>query len=422
MHIFAENKYCKNGGMGMERKVLQKKEFDFNIILIILSILSVFFIIWTFTGHWPWKPHGYNSYILQAQAWLDGRLDLGQNYEHLELAVFDGKYFVSFPPFPSYLMLPFVLIGWDTCDGFIALAASLSGAVYAYKTAKFTGVSKNTAVFFALFLTIGSNWLLTAQNAWVWFIAQNMAFALCMAAIYYAMKNKAGLSLALWACAVGCRPFQALYIPVLIYILYTAHKKNFPDDKIIDIIKKRFLAVVPMLIIAASYMILNYARFGNITEFGHNYLPEHTSSQYGQLNIVYVPENIKNLLRLPSINSDGTFDYPPYNGMCIFMVSPIFISYLVYTIKSYISKGIEDKKLMTVTLISIVLIIFCTTMHVTMGGSQFGNRYINDVLPLVLLGICPAIRQNSKYEKLNVPLFFIGFTLNLIGSVLYYLN
>ena len=81
-----------------------------------------------------------------------------------------------------------------------------------------------------------------------------MAFTLSLMAIYYALKNKIGLSLAFWACAVGCRPFQILYLPALLYLIYNAHKAVNPEDKIIDIIKKRYLALVPMAVIALSYM------------------------------------------------------------------------------------------------------------------------------------------------------------------------
>ena len=50
----------------------------------------------------------YNSYALQAARWLEGYLDLGQNYAHLEIASFGGKFFVSFPPFPSLVLLPLI--------------------------------------------------------------------------------------------------------------------------------------------------------------------------------------------------------------------------------------------------------------------------------------------------------------------------
>ena len=74
----------------------------------------------------------YNSYSLQADAWLKGRLDLGQDYEWLELAIRDGKYYVSFPPFPSLVMLPLVLIfGTNTPDTCVALLFALLALYHA---------------------------------------------------------------------------------------------------------------------------------------------------------------------------------------------------------------------------------------------------------------------------------------------------
>ncbi|MCD8180462.1 MAG: hypothetical protein LUF26_03160 [Firmicutes bacterium] len=385
-----------------------------------LCVAAALFVIWTFTGQWPWKGQAYNSYILQAQSWLEGRLDLGQNYSYLELAIFNGKYYVSFPPFPSYVMLPFVALGWDTCDGMIAFAFSLAAAVYAFKIAEHFGVEKKTAMFFALFLTIGSNWLMTAQNAWVWFIAQNMSFTLCLMAIYYALKNKAGLSLAFWACAVGCRPLTIMFIPVLLYLIYKAHMTEYPDDKITDIIKKRFTAVIPMVIIALSYMILNYARFGNITEFGHNYLPEFMRVETGQFSLSYIKENILSVVRLPEI-SDGKFVYPTADGMCMFLASPIFISYIVYTVRSFVKKTNTNKPLTVMIIIISILYIIALTAHKTMGGSHFGNRYTNDILPIVFLGLAAVLPENGKLVSLNYPLMIIGLALNLIGTVNYFI-
>ena len=233
-----------------EVKTLKQNNDFFEILLLCLCVMAALFIMWTFTGQWPWKGQSYNSYILQAQSWLQGRLDLGQNYSHLEIAIYGGKYFISFPPFPSYVMLPFVAIGWDTCDGFVALAASLAGAIYAFLILRHFDIKGTRAVFYALLVTIASNWLFTAANAWVWFIAQNMSFALSMMAIYYALKGKAGLSLSFWACAVGCRPFQALYIPALLYILYKQHMEENPDDKLVDIIKNKYLCLIAPFLIA----------------------------------------------------------------------------------------------------------------------------------------------------------------------------
>ncbi len=70
--------------------------------------LPVLFCVMAFTGMWPWRENSYASYTLQACAWLQGRLDIphGEAYAFLELAIKDGRYYVSFPPFPSYVLLP----------------------------------------------------------------------------------------------------------------------------------------------------------------------------------------------------------------------------------------------------------------------------------------------------------------------------
>lgn len=391
------------------------------LIVLCLCTAAALFAVWTFTGKWPWVAQYYNSYVLQAQSWLEGRLDLGQNYNYLELAVFNGKYYVSFPPFPSYIMLPFVLLGWDTCDGFIAFVSAVAAAAYAYKILEHFNVDKERAVLISLLLTVGSNWLFTAQVAWVWFIAQNMAFTLSLMAIYYALKGRAGLSLAVWACAVGCRPLQACYFPVLIYLIYTQHMAENEKDKILDIIKKRWKAVIPMAVIALSYMVLNFARFGNPLEFGHNYLPEFTEAEHGQFSLVYIGENIGALFRLPKVSFKEAWEYQAFNGTCIFLVSPIFIAYLVYGIRAAVkNKGGKAVNASLLIFIMIALELIFTTAHKTMGGSQFGNRYPNDVLPLVLLGIAFTAGEKSRWYKLSYVLLALGMAINVIGSVLYY--
>ena len=81
----------------------------------------------------------YNSYSLQARSWLEGRLDLkdGADLPWLELAIRDGKYYVSFPPFPSMVLLPFVMIfGVNTPDTLLAFAAAALACFHAVRLAQ----------------------------------------------------------------------------------------------------------------------------------------------------------------------------------------------------------------------------------------------------------------------------------------------
>ena len=130
---------------------MKNKSYAFLSGLIAAVVIVVLQII---TKQTLFVPNPYNSYMLQARAWLDGRLDLGMDYPYLELAIYNSKYFVSFPPFPSYVMLPFAALGFYGCDTFIAFISAVLGAVYSYKlAAEFT--DEKEALFWAMFVTIG---------------------------------------------------------------------------------------------------------------------------------------------------------------------------------------------------------------------------------------------------------------------------
>ena len=78
-------------------------------------------------------------------------------------------------------------------------------------------------------LYFASGYLFVGMNGYVWFIAQSMSFTLSLMALYYTLRNKGGLALTFWACAVGCRPMLALYGILLGYLLVKGYKKENPD-------------------------------------------------------------------------------------------------------------------------------------------------------------------------------------------------
>lgn len=369
-----------------------------DVLAIILILLAVHFVAGAFNGKWPWSPNPYNSYSLQAAAWLKGHLDLGGNIEYLELAVYQGKYFVSFPPFPSYIMLPFaVFFGSNTPDGWIAFFAMLLGAFYALRIAwEYLGTG-GKALFWTAFLYVGTNVLYITLDGQVWFIAQSFALTLSLMAIFYAIKGKGGLSLFFWGCSVGCRPLQILYFPLLFYVLYTYLKKENPERTLFSMIKEKFYWAIPVCLIALSYMLLNYARFGNSIEFGHNYLPEFTREENGQFHISYVQNNLKSLFRLPQKGENGLLTFYKFDGNCIFLVMPLFVSYLIYYIRKFLRKQKVDKMFLIALPILVILHIVGLCSHRTMGGFHFGHRYIDDVLPYLYWGI--LIFAGTPYIK-----------------------
>ncbi|MBO4896938.1 MAG: hypothetical protein J5590_01405 [Clostridia bacterium] len=364
----------------------------------VLFIATLFALILCLTHNTNPFANYYNSYSLQAERWLSGHLDLGQDYSHLEIAKYDGKFYISFPPFPTVVLLPFVLVsGVQTPDSIISIIFSIISAFFALKIAHRFDIYGKRAVFWTLFLIAGSNLLSIMTFGWVWFMAQTMCFAFLLTSIYFMLSEKTSLCFLFWSFAVGCRPLCAVYFPFFIYYFIKSGKN----------IKTLVFSLLPAAFIALFYMVLNHARFGNPLEFGHNYLPEFLEAEQGQFSVCYMMQNIKNLFRIPF--SKEAFQSIKFNGFAFYLVSPIYIAYAVLFAKS-------KKEPCSLLLLSLIILnLLLLTMHKTMGGWHFGNRYTVDALPFVYLGCMMSYKKG--YEKLFIPLAVFGFVLNLLGTV-----
>ena len=393
----------------MKKKLIN--ETNKNMLFIMACIFIMHAVIWAFSGNTPFTPNPYNSYVLQAEAWRDGSFDLGQNYSHLELAEYDNRFFVSFPPLPSVIYFPFVLLGIPVFEGLFALISSFLGGAFTYLILKKRGISENNCILFTLLFTCGSNLLFVSVNGWVWFIAQNMCYTFTVAALYQAIKKRGLAAFTLWACAIGCRPFQIVYFPILCMILMNEHNRD------IKIFIKKYYWFSGAAILGIFYMWLNYARFGNIFEFGHNYLPEFVEAANGQFHLSYLKDNLYSLIRLPGIKETGAVAFQQFNGMNIFLASPVFAVAMFYYIRDFKN----NTSLKTVALITILVEILLITSHKTMGGWQFGNRYINDCLPLALVILAYSYKK-QRLTKSMLLLTIYGVVFNGAGTILCYLN
>ena len=237
----------------------------------------------------------YNSYALQAENWLAGRNNIanGENYTWLELAIYQGRYYQSFPPVPAVLMLPFVAAAgeWSAIPGnLIAMGLALLCAGGVYACCMRGGMQPVTCAFFTLFVSMGSNvfWMSTSDG--VWFLAQVCALGFAFWGLFFAQGGNAVQDAAASLCmalAVGCRPFYALLLACWLGWQFYQRRS----------LKKILPALLPAVVMAACMMAYNFARFGSVTEFGHNYLPEFVRAENGQFSLTYLVPNLLQLLR-----------------------------------------------------------------------------------------------------------------------------
>lgn len=362
----------------------------------------------TLLGHSYW-----DSYTLQALAWRKGMLGLGQNYEWLELAVYNGDWYVSFPPLPTLVMLPLTFVfGENTPNNLVMVAYAMLTAALAYRLLRHGGTAPAASAFTALFYVWGSNMLWMSTNGGVWFQAQALNMLLLTWAVYAAMRERRVLAYALVALAVGCRPFSLVaFLPLFAYFYAQdrAAGKGFFKTALLQ--AKCF--VLPVLV-AAAYMWYNYARFHSPFEFGHNYLPEFTESPKGQFSLSYVPQNLYNLfLRPVAMDLRLRLKFTFFDGFLFYVANPMFLLVMIRTVGDIVKKRMSAFKLSLLAAMLVNILFLC--MHKTLGGWQFGARYTVDMLPLALFYLAHGAPYAPKRHERFIGV--LGILFNAYGAL-----
>ena len=332
------------------------------------------------------------------------------------MAIYEGKYYVSFPSFPSYVLLPLAAIWGEAAkDSVVAWAVTLLGVGYAvrlYELIRRDGKED----FWVLFLYLGTGYLFISMNSYVWIFAQTLCFTLSLMAIVHAIQGQGGWSLGCWAAAVGCRPMAVLYLPVLFWLLW---KTEEPGRDIVAWVRRRWYWAIAPCALAFSYMALNWARFGNPIEFGHNYLPEFVQAEHGQFSLHYVWKNLMLLLRLPGWHADSqTAWFYTGDTMAFWMVNPMYISVIAAFVSAMRRREFRGMSWMLMGLFLAHVFIICA--HKTLGAWQFGNRYMVDTMPWLFCGLLLWLPRGEGCVRWHVPLFVWGAALNLIGTAATY--
>ena len=317
----------------------------------------------------------YNTYTRQAMAWRQGLLHLPEDVKYLELAVYQGDYYVSFPPLPSVVLLPLTyLFGWNTPDNLLVKLYALGACLLMYFALKRAGYKPWHAGAFAFLICFASSLLPLTLDGAVWYHAQVLAFFLTVAAICFLALDWPTWSLLCYALSVGCRPFNALYgLPLFAVYIAINHRARTP-------VKAMARALLPGiclgLCVAAGLGIYNYIRFGNPLEFGHNYLPEFSTQGGVQFSLDHVAKNLKTFLWGLPLNEN--YELKKF-GFSMLLACPTLTLMLYWVIKDLLKRAMRVEK--AVVLLTCLAHAFLLLMHRTFGGFQLGARYAVDLVP-----------------------------------------
>lgn len=356
----------------------------------------------------------WDSYTLQTWNWLQGRTYIAdpKKYEYLELAIYQGRYYVSFPPLPSVLLIPSVLLhGMNTPNNLIVACYGLIAAALAYMVMIRAGRSPRVSAFWALVCVWGSNMLWMTTNAGVWFQAQALNMVMCLAAVLCFLEGRKAASTTFLALAVGCRPFVAIYLPVFAF-LYAWEEREKHGGFVRSCLRQWPILVGPVLV-GCCYMAYNYARFGDVLEFGHDYLPEFTREEHGQFHISYLLPNLRQMFLEPVRIQNGRMELTIFQGFMFYVANPLFLIWFARMVILCIRKRVTVFGVLIAVAVVLELILIC--MHRTLGGWQFGARYTCDALPLVYLYL--ARRGSERPASWELALGGLAVAFNAYGAL-----
>ncbi len=394
-----------------------KTKFKIHFLWAFLLLAVCYVVLYSIIGQGVFSHSDYDSYTRQAQQWWNGAASLPENVSWLEIAEYEGQFFVSFPPFPSVIQfILYPIFGLATPDNLVNTLFGLGSFIIVYFIFKRKDYSDFNSAVLALLMVLGSNLFYLSVTGWVWFSAQVQGFFFSALAVYLITSTKktawyfAFLSL---GAAFLCRPFQILYFPLMLYLLY----KN------IDIGRgslRTFCScikyVLPLAFMGALGAAYNYIRFDSIFEFGHNYLPEF--AQEPQFSISYIGKNFLEILKLPTV-TNGVLEPPKFNGTLFFLVNPAYVLLAV----SMARQKFGAKQAIYLACLAAHLLLMLA--HRTMGGWQFGSRYLVDMLPFMIVIISEdrVLKEKglqSKAAVLPVVLAVLGVIINVYGAVWFY--
>ncbi len=335
-----------------------------------------------------WTEHTkFNHYALLADAWLHGHLDLGHPPPAYTLnndfAEHDGRWFVSFPPFPAVILLPFVKLAGspeNLRDGqiWLWLAGLGPGLLFlALEKLRRMGESKCSDIqnlALAWIFSFGTVYFFTADQGTVWFSAHVVAVALAAGYLLTALDAERPLLAGTFVGLLFVTRPPALLVG-LFFVLEVWRKLwggSFEATDWRAVAKKLSFFALPVALILAVTAWHNKARFGTF-EFGHEHLTvgwKARIDKWGLFSYHYLGKNLGIVTSsLPYISKTDPRLQINSHGLALWVTTPIYLWLLWPRRAGFVWRALA---------ISIAPVILMDLLYQNSGWLQFGYRFSND--------------------------------------------
>lgn len=399
-------------------------KYKFNYIYVILA--SYIILFFATTAFFNFSMRGEQQFSFLAHSFLHGKtyfLERPGTWE--DVVSYNGYYYWHMGPFPAVLLMPFVyifsLLNTFFFQGYLQFFITLGIFYLCFKIAGKIGFKSWDSLFLAFAFCFASVYQLIAFLPWSWYFVQAITVVLVLLAIFeYLGKRRYWLIGILFALILMSR-FTA-GIGILFFIAgILINKKYALKDKFRYVI----ILLIPSIIAGLLLLGYNHVRFGNIFENG--YLLSNnatmTSAQryemlnYGLFQLRNIPTNIYYyfiktldpvLVNFKSLWGNTYVLRPPfvkvsYPGTSFFVVSPIFL---------YIFRTRIKEKVVKLSIIPSLVILFFLLTYYWPGWRQVGPRYMLDLMPFLYIILLYSFK-NFKLSLFAKIIIFVSAILNL---------
>jgi len=439
--------------IGLALRLLRDPRYRDPAALYLVTIAVLF----AFSGRKAMRQSSDPHFVVLADAWLHGRLDVTPPPGHFndwarvqvyqlpdgtriagralttqpgrfrtldgreidtptDVARHSERVYVSFPPFPAVLMLPGVAVAGRRFNdvAFTILFAGLAPALFLVLLRRIrklelglAGRSEWELIVLALSLPLGTVFFYSSIIGQVWYTAHVFGV---LFAIGYAL------------CAIGARqPLLAgvfvgvgfvtrtpllFMAPLMLFELWRVHGGR---SGLRRIARDLALFAAPIAAVGIAAAWFNQVRFGSPFEFGHSYLVARQQGEiehWGLFHVHYLGRNLAAAFTLlPQLSRDLPHIRIHGHGMSLLLTTPIFL-YAVWPRE----RGPLHRALwMTVLAVAVPIFLYQNS-----GWVQFGFRFSLDFTPFLLLLV--ALSGRRILSPVGITLLAFALVVNAFGA------
>lgn len=375
-------------------------------------------------------PTENNHFVHLANSFLAGQLSVIGNKPpgYNDWALYQGTWYVAFPPFPALVILPAVAI-WGTATRDALFWALIAGLAPSFlfvllrslsERGESTRTTRDNLQLVTLF-AFGTVFFYASVQGTVWFAAQVLASVLIVLFLMASM-NAAHPWLAGVALGALCmtRPTTAtLGIVFLVEALRTFRREDALDApadahplvrafvwlrgaRIAGVAGALVRVAVPVSLFLGAQFWLNAARWGDPFDSGYAYLQIGWRTRietWGLFNYHYLSKNLAVFLAsLPWLSDPSSGLKISEHGLALWFTTPCLL-WLFWPAR-------YDARMVGLYLAAGVVALF-NLCYQNSGWVQFGYRFALDYLPLLITLLALGARRFG-------PLFYTGLGFSML--------